>query len=49
MCMPVSVGQIAHSAIMEEILHDYLDPEQEDIAQALVYTVWLAHEAVHHA
>ena len=49
--IPVSVvvGQIAHGAIMEEVLSDYPDLEQEDVAQALAYTAWLAHEEVHPA
>lgn len=49
MRLPVSVivGQIAHGAPFEEVLHDYPDLEQEDIAQALAYVSWLAHEEVH--
>ena len=51
MRLPVSVivGQIAHGAPCEEVLHDYPDLEQEDIAQALAYASWLAHEEVHPA
>jgi uncharacterized protein (DUF433 family) len=32
---------------MEEILDEYPDLERDDIQQALAYTAWLAHEAVH--
>jgi uncharacterized protein (DUF433 family) len=51
MRIPVSVvvGQIAHGATTEEVLRDYPDLEQVDIAQALAYTAWLAHEDVHPA
>jgi len=51
MRLPVSVivGQIAHGAPFEEVLNDYPDLEQEDIAQALAYASWLAHEEVHPA
>jgi len=46
MRMPGSVvmGQIAHGVTMEEVLRDYPDLEHKDIAQALAYTAWLAHE-----
>ena len=46
MRIPVSVvvGQIAHGATTAEVLNDYPDLEHEDIAQALAYTAWLAHE-----
>jgi uncharacterized protein (DUF433 family) len=46
MRIPVSVvvGQMAHGATIEEVLSDYPDLEQEDVAQALAYTAWLAHE-----
>jgi uncharacterized protein (DUF433 family) len=51
MRIPVSVvvGQIAHGATIEEVLGDYPDLERDDITQALAYTAWLAHEAVHPA
>jgi uncharacterized protein (DUF433 family) len=51
MRIPVSVvvGQIAHGATKEEVLREYPDLEQEDVVQALAYTAWLAHEAVHPA
>ena len=51
MRLPVSVvvGQIAHGATLEEVLGDYPDLEHEDMAQALAYTAWLAHEEVHPA
>ena len=51
MRIPVSVvvGQMAHGATIEEVLGDYPDLEQEDVAQALAYTAWLAHEEVHPA
>ena len=51
MRIPVSVvvGQIAHGATVEEVLREYPDLEQEDVAQALAYTAWLAHEEVHPA
>jgi uncharacterized protein (DUF433 family) len=51
MRIPVSVvvGQIAHGATTEEVLREYPDLEQEDVVQALAYTAWLAHEAVHPA
>ena len=49
--IPVSVvvGQLAHGATTEEVLHEYPDLEQEDVVQALAYTAWLAHEEVHPA
>ena len=49
MRIPVSVivGQIAYGATVEEVLDEYPDLEREDIQQALAYTAWLAHEAVH--
>jgi len=49
MRIPVSVivSQIAHGATIEEVLSDYPDLEQEDVAQALAYAAWLAHEAVY--
>jgi uncharacterized protein (DUF433 family) len=48
MRIPVSViiGQIAHGAIVEEILADYPDLEPEDIKQALEYAAWLTQEEV---
>jgi uncharacterized protein (DUF433 family) len=51
MRIPVSVvvGQLAHGAILEEVLREYPDLEQEDITQALAYTARLAHEEVHPA
>lgn len=51
MRIPVSVvvGQIAYGAAIEEVLNDYPDLERDDITQALAYTAWLAHEAVHPA
>ena len=47
--IPVSVivGQVAYRATVEEILDEYPDLERDDIQQALAYTAWLAHEAVH--
>jgi len=49
MRIPVSVivGQVAYGATVEEILDEYPDLERDDIQQALAYTAWLAHEAVH--
>ena len=49
MRIPVSVivGQIAYGATVEEVLNEYPDLERDDIQQALAYTAWLAHEAVH--
>ncbi len=49
MRIPVSViaGQVAYGATMEEILDEYPDLERDDIQQALAYTAWLVHEAVH--
>jgi uncharacterized protein (DUF433 family) len=49
MRIPISVivGQVAYGATVEEILDEYPDLEREDIQQALAYTAWLAHEAVH--
>ena len=49
MRIPVSVivGQIAYGATVEEILDENPDLEGEDIQQALAYSAWLAHEAVH--
>jgi uncharacterized protein (DUF433 family) len=49
MRIPVSVivGQVAYGATVEEILDEYPDLEREDLQQALAYTAWLAHEAVH--
>src|SRR5262245_46056749 len=46
---PVSVivGQIAHSADLEEILDGYADLEREDIQQAIEYASWLTQEQVH--
>jgi uncharacterized protein (DUF433 family) len=51
MRIPVSVvvGQIAYGATVEEVLNDYPDLERDDVTQALAYTAWLAHEAVHPA
>jgi uncharacterized protein (DUF433 family) len=51
MRIPVSVvvGQLAHGATLEEVLHEYPDLEQDDVTQALAYTAWLAHEDVHPA
>jgi uncharacterized protein (DUF433 family) len=51
MRIPVSVivGQIAHGAVVEEVLADYPDLEQEDIKQALEYAAWLAQEEVYSA
>jgi len=51
MRIPVSVivGQIAHGATRDEVLCEYPDLEDADIAQALAYTAWLAHEEVHPA
>ena len=51
MRIPVSVvvGHMAYGATVEEVLREYPDLEQEDIAQALAYTAWLAHEEVHPA
>jgi uncharacterized protein (DUF433 family) len=48
MRIPVSVivGQVAHSATIEEILADYPDLEPEDIRQALEYAAWLTQEEV---
>jgi uncharacterized protein (DUF433 family) len=48
MRIPVSViiDQIAHGAIVEEILADYPDLEPEDIKQALEYAAWLTQEEV---
>jgi uncharacterized protein (DUF433 family) len=48
MRIPVSVivGQIAHGAKIDEILHDYPDLEPEDIQQALEYAAWLTQEAI---
>ena len=45
----VIVGQVANGATNEEILADYPDLELEDIRQALSYSAWLTHEAVHPA
>lgn len=49
MRIPVSVivGQIAHGATVEEILHDYPDLTREDITEAMEYAAWLAQEEVH--
>ena len=49
MRIPVSViaGQVAYGATVEEILDEYAALERDDIQQALAYTAWLAHEAVH--
>ena len=49
MRIPVSVivGQIAHGATVEEILHDYPDLTREDIAEAIEYAAWLAQEEMH--
>ena len=41
------VGQIAHGAALEEILHDYPVLEPEDIQQSIEYAGWLAQEEVH--
>ncbi len=51
MRIPVSViaGQVAYGATMDEILDEYPDLDRDDIQQALAYTAWLAHEAVHPA
>jgi len=40
------VGQIAHSATVEEILADFHYLEREDIQQALEYIAWPAREEV---
>ncbi len=42
----VVVGQIAHGATWDEVLHGYPDLEREDIQQALEYAAWLTHEQV---
>ncbi|MDP3298317.1 MAG: DUF433 domain-containing protein [Thermodesulfovibrionia bacterium] len=49
MRIPVSVivGQIAHGATVEEILHDYPDLTREDITEAMEYAAWLAQEEMH--
>ncbi len=51
MRIPVSVvvSHIAHGATFDEILTEYPDLEQADIEQALRYSAWLTHEAVHPA
>ena len=48
MRIPVSVivGQIAHGATWEEVLHGYPDLEREDIQQAIEYAAWLTQEGV---
>lgn len=48
MRIPVSVvvGQIAHGATWDEVLHGYPDLEREDIQQSLEYAAWLTHEEV---
>ena len=48
MRIPVSVivGQFAHGAAQEEILHDYPDLEPEDLREALGYAAWLTQEQV---
>ena len=48
MRIPVSVivGQFAHGAVQEEILHDYPDLEAEDLREALGYAAWLTQELV---
>ena len=48
MRIPVSVivGQFAHGAVQEEILHDYPDLEPEDLREALGYAAWLTQELV---
>ena len=47
--IPVSVivGQVAHGALVKDILEGYPDLEPEDIQQALEYAAWLAQEEVH--
>jgi uncharacterized protein (DUF433 family) len=49
MRIPVSVvvGQIAHGAMVKDVLDDYPDLESEDIQQALAYAAWLAQEEGH--
>lgn len=49
MRIPVSVivGQIAHGATVEDILHDYPDLTREDITEAMEYAAWLAQEEMH--
>lgn len=48
MRIPVSVivGQVAHGALLEEILAGYPDLERADVQQALEYAAWLAQEEV---
>lgn len=48
MRIPVSVivGQLAHGATRDEVLHEYPDLEAEDIEQALAYAAWLTQEEV---
>jgi uncharacterized protein (DUF433 family) len=49
MRIPVSVivGQIAHGAMVEEILSNHPDLEWEDILEALEHAAWLTQEEVH--
>ena len=49
MRIPVSVivGQVAHGADFDEILHDYPDLVEADIREALAYAAWLAQDEVH--
>jgi uncharacterized protein (DUF433 family) len=42
----VIVGQIAHGATFEEILHGYPDLERADIQQGLEYAAWLTREEI---
>jgi uncharacterized protein (DUF433 family) len=51
MRIPVSVivSQIAHGAVVEEVLADYPDLEPPDIQQALEYAAWLTQEEVYTA
>ncbi len=48
MRIPVSVivGQIAHGASIDEILHGYPDLEPADIEQAVQYAAWLTQDQV---
>ncbi len=45
--MSVIVGQIAHGATFEEILHGYPDLEREDIQQAVEYAAGLTQDEIH--
>ncbi len=44
--MSVVVGQIAHGATWDKVLHGYPDLEREDIQQSLEYAAGLTHEEV---